>query len=115
MNIIFIEPAFPYYQREFVRGLASVGTRVIGIGERPISHLDGELKQWLADYEQVPSVVDEQALDADMVRGGERLDRRVVGRIGHRDADDVAAAPHGQHAHPHARRPRHRQRRRLRE
>jgi formate-dependent phosphoribosylglycinamide formyltransferase (GAR transformylase) len=62
MNIIMIEPAFPYYQREFVRGLVAVGARVIGIGERPISHLDGELKQWLADYEQVSSVVDEQAL-----------------------------------------------------
>jgi formate-dependent phosphoribosylglycinamide formyltransferase (GAR transformylase) len=57
-----IEPAFPYYQREFVRGLVAVGARVIGVGERPISHLDGELKQWLADYEQVSSVVDEQAL-----------------------------------------------------
>lgn len=62
MNVIIIEPAFPYYQREFVRGLVAVGARVIGIGERPISHLDGELKQWLADYEQVPSVVDEQSL-----------------------------------------------------
>lgn len=73
MNVVFIEPAFPYYQREFVRGLASVGARVIGIGERPISHLDGELKQWLADYEQVTSVVDEAALLA-AVR---RVQRRV--------------------------------------
>jgi formate-dependent phosphoribosylglycinamide formyltransferase (GAR transformylase) len=73
MNVIFVEPAFPYYQREFARGLATVGARVIGIGERPISHLDGELKQWLADYEQVSSVVDEQALLA-AVR---RVQRRV--------------------------------------
>jgi formate-dependent phosphoribosylglycinamide formyltransferase (GAR transformylase) len=73
MNIVFVEPAFPYYQREFVRGLCAVGARVIGIGERPIGYLDGELKQWLADYEQVSSVVDEAALLA-AVR---RVQRRV--------------------------------------
>jgi formate-dependent phosphoribosylglycinamide formyltransferase (GAR transformylase) len=62
MNVIFVEPAFPHNQREFVRGLQSVGARVIGIGERPISYLDGELRHWLADYEQVPSVVHEPSL-----------------------------------------------------
>jgi formate-dependent phosphoribosylglycinamide formyltransferase (GAR transformylase) len=62
MNVIFIEPAFPHNQREFVRGLQSVGARVIGIGERPIGYLDGELRHWLADYEQVSSVVHEPSL-----------------------------------------------------
>jgi carbamoylphosphate synthase large subunit len=62
MNVIFVEPAFPHNQREFVRGLQSVGARVIGIGERPIAHLDGELRHWLADYEQVQSVVHEPSL-----------------------------------------------------
>ncbi|MFT5372835.1 MAG: hypothetical protein ACI9R7_002387, partial [Lysobacterales bacterium] len=30
MNIIFVEPSFPYNQREFVRGLAEAGANVIG-------------------------------------------------------------------------------------
>jgi formate-dependent phosphoribosylglycinamide formyltransferase (GAR transformylase) len=62
MNIIFVEPAFPYNQREFVRGLHAVGATVIGIGERPLDHLDGELRHWLTDYIQIRSVVDEGAL-----------------------------------------------------
>jgi len=62
MNIIFVEPAFPYNQREFVRALHAAGARVIGIGERPRQSLDAELGHWLSDYLQVRSVVDEGAL-----------------------------------------------------
>ncbi len=73
MNVIFVEPAFPHNQREFVRGLHAVGARVIGIGERPHEYLDGELKGWLADYEQVRSVVHEPSL-LEAVR---RIQKRV--------------------------------------
>jgi carbamoylphosphate synthase large subunit len=62
MNIIFIEPSFPYNQREFVRGLAEAGANVIGIGERPPDYLDDEVKGWLSHYEQVKSVVHEPSL-----------------------------------------------------
>ncbi|HEX7719035.1 MAG TPA: ATP-grasp domain-containing protein [Woeseiaceae bacterium] len=62
MNVIFIEPSFPYNQREFVRALHATGANVIGIGERPASLLDGEVKHWLADYVQVGSVVHEPTL-----------------------------------------------------
>ncbi len=62
MNIIFIEPSFPYNQREFVRALAAVGANVIGIGERPVEHLDSDVKGWLKDYVQIHSVVDEAVL-----------------------------------------------------
>lgn len=62
MNIIFIEPSFPYNQREFVRGLHAAGANVIGIGERPVSHLSDELKSWMSDYVQVSSVVHEPSL-----------------------------------------------------
>ena len=62
MNVLFIEPAFPNNQREFVRALHSVGCRVTGIGERPWDWLDGELRHWLAGYEQVRSVTDEPAV-----------------------------------------------------
>ena len=62
MNIIFVEPAFPYNQREFVRALHAAGANVIGIGERPGHSLSGELRQWLSDYLQVRSVVHEPSL-----------------------------------------------------
>lgn len=62
MDVIFVEPVFPANQREFVRALHSVGARVIGIGERPKSALDDELKHWMAHYEQIPNVTDDEAL-----------------------------------------------------
>ncbi len=62
MNVIFVEPSFPYNQREFVRALHDVGARVIGIGERPAKHLDGAVQNWLSHYEQVQSVVHEPSL-----------------------------------------------------
>jgi len=62
MNIIFIEPSFPYNQREFVRGLHDAGATVIGIGERPQEHLADDVKHWLSHYVQVKSVVHEPSL-----------------------------------------------------
>lgn len=62
MNVIFIEPAFPDNQRQFVRALKKVGARVIGVGERPWDWLDDELKGWLDEYEHVPSVTHEGVL-----------------------------------------------------
>ncbi len=58
MDVLFVEPCFPANQREFVRALASVGARVIGIGERPKSALDDELRHWLVHYEQIGNVTD---------------------------------------------------------
>ena len=58
MDVIFVEPCFPANQREFVRALASVGARVIGIGERDKSSLDDELRHWLSHYEQIGNVTD---------------------------------------------------------
>ena len=62
MNVVQIEPCFPANQREFARALRQAGATVIGIGERPKESLDGELREWLTHYEQVGSVVDEDAL-----------------------------------------------------
>jgi formate-dependent phosphoribosylglycinamide formyltransferase (GAR transformylase) len=67
MNVIFIEPAFPPNQREFVRGLAAAGATVIGIGERPLDHLDPELRGWMIHYHQVGNVTDVDAM-TDVVR-----------------------------------------------
>ena len=62
MNVIFIEPSFPYNQREFVRALNATGANVIGIGERPANTLGAEMRGWLGDYLQVHSVVHEPSL-----------------------------------------------------
>ncbi len=63
MNVLFIEPAFPRNQREFVRALHSVGATVHGIGEKPYEWLDDETRQRLASYQQIGSVTDEGALE----------------------------------------------------
>jgi len=62
MNIIFIEPSFPYNQKEFVRGLHQIGADIIGIGERPREYLSDEVKGYLSSYVQVQSVVHEPTL-----------------------------------------------------
>ena len=77
MNVLFVEPSFPNNQREFVRALHAIGCRVTGIGERPYDWLDGELRHWLAGYEQVRSVTDEGAVIEAVrrVQGREWVDR----------------------------------------
>lgn len=64
MNVIFIEPSFPLYQKQFARGLTEAGATVVGIGERPRDWLDSDVGGWLSHYEQVPSVVDVDALES---------------------------------------------------
>jgi carbamoylphosphate synthase large subunit len=58
MNVVFVDPAFPPTQRQFVRALAEVGATVIGVGERPAEWLDDELRSWMQHYHVVPSVTD---------------------------------------------------------
>lgn len=62
MHVVFVEPHFPANQREFVRALHQIGVRVTGIGESPFSAFDEDLRRWLYHYEQVPSVVNEEAM-----------------------------------------------------
>lgn len=62
MNVILVEPSFPANQKQFARALHEIGATVIGIGERPKPWLEDDLKDWLTHYEQISSVVDEDAL-----------------------------------------------------
>ena len=62
MNVVFVEPFFPPTQRHFARALAEAGATVIGVGESPPEALDEQLKSWLHDYAQVPSVTDVEAV-----------------------------------------------------
>ncbi|MEM8960021.1 MAG: ATPase [Acidobacteriota bacterium] len=77
MHVLFVEPSFPYNQRQFVRALAEVGARVTGIGEAPPEALTGELRRWLHAYEQVPTVVHQPSLLAAVrkVQAREWVDR----------------------------------------
>jgi len=72
MHVLFVEPAFPRNQREFVRALYHAGARVTGIGERAVDALDSELVSWLQAYEQVGSVVHEPSLRAAVVAAQRR-------------------------------------------
>ncbi|WP_232662690.1 ATP-grasp domain-containing protein [Pseudonocardia sp. TRM90224] len=58
MNVVFVEPAFPSNQRQFVRALAEIGATVIGVGERHVDELDDQLRGWMSHYHQVPTVID---------------------------------------------------------
>lgn len=62
MHVIFVEPAFPSNQRQFVRALKKVGVAVSAIGERPHEWLGDELRGQLTWYEQVPSVCDLESM-----------------------------------------------------
>lgn len=64
MHVIFLEPAFPANQRQFVRALKQVGARVSAIGDRPPEYLDDQLKSWLDGYEHVGSTADTKAVTA---------------------------------------------------
>lgn len=58
MHVIFLEPAFPANQREFVRALHRVGATISAIGTAPVEAFDGELKSWLYSYERVGNSAD---------------------------------------------------------
>ncbi len=62
MHVIFVEPAFPANQRDFVRGLRAAGATVTAIGEAPRETLGEELASSLLHYHQVGSVCDEDEM-----------------------------------------------------
>ena len=58
MHVIFLEPAFPANQPEFVRALHDAGALVSGIGDRPLEWLPEKLRSWMYSYEHVRSSAD---------------------------------------------------------
>jgi biotin carboxylase len=57
MRVVFLSPTYPPEMRQFTRGLAEVGAQVLGVGD---GSPDAELRRWLDDYLQVPSIMDEE-------------------------------------------------------
>jgi hypothetical protein len=60
MHVVFLSPGFPAEMPLFVRGLAKVGAKVLGVGDQPAAALPSETRQALADYLQVSTFADEK-------------------------------------------------------
>jgi biotin carboxylase len=59
VRVVFLSPRYPNEMRQFTRGLAEVGVEVLGVGD---GHPDPELRRYLHDYLEVPSLTDEEDL-----------------------------------------------------
>ena len=59
MNVVFLAPSYPPEMQEYTRGLAEVGANVLGVGDAPAAGLPASLKPHLADYLQVPRILDD--------------------------------------------------------
>lgn len=58
-TVLMISPGYPAEMPFFVRGLATTGARVIGVGDQPPHALPDMARTHLSDYWQVPSFADE--------------------------------------------------------
>ncbi len=78
MNVVFLSVSWPREMQDYVRGLATVGARVLGVGSDPAAGLPDRVKPYLADYLQVPNIMDE----ADVVARVQAWTRgRAVDRV----------------------------------
>jgi len=77
MRVVFLSPRYPPEMREFTRGLTEVGAEVLGVGD---GQPEGELRRYLSDYLEVPSLLDE----GDVIR-------RVHGWLRGRSVDRILA------------------------
>jgi formate-dependent phosphoribosylglycinamide formyltransferase (GAR transformylase) len=78
MNILFFSPGYPDEMGFFARGLSSCGGNVIGLGEHPPASLPAVVRPHLADYIQVASLMD-----------GDAVTRTVRAYAQHRTIDRV--------------------------
>ncbi len=78
MDVLFLSPGYPGEMPEFVRGLATVGARVWGVGDQTQGALPLKARRHLAGYLQVPNMFDE----LDVVERVRRwIGRRQVDRV----------------------------------
>ena len=59
MKVVFLACGYPPEMQQYTRGLAEVGAEVYGVGDQPTSSMSPSLKRHLADYLQVPRLLDE--------------------------------------------------------
>jgi hypothetical protein len=65
-NVLFVSPGYPAEMPFFVRGLARVGERVLGLGDQPPAGLPAAAREGLAAYLQVRNLWDEAAVAAEV-------------------------------------------------
>ncbi len=78
MNVLFISPGYPAEMAAFSRGLARCGAQVTGLGEHAVHELPSAVRHALADYVQVPTLVD---TDAVVARVREYASRHPLQRV----------------------------------
>lgn len=59
MKVVFLAPSYPPEMQQYTRGLAEIGADVYGVGDHPSAALPASLKPHLADYLQVPRLLDD--------------------------------------------------------
>ena len=77
MNVLFLSPSWPPEMNGYVRGLASVGATVLGVGDGPRAGLPPTTDAALAAYLQVPRILDED----DVIRRIEEALPQVPDRV----------------------------------
>jgi biotin carboxylase len=78
MRVVFFAPTYPPEMLQYTRGLAEVGAEVYGVGDTPRDALPAQVRPHLADYLQVPRIMDE---DDVMDRVSAWLRGRSVDRV----------------------------------
>ena len=63
-NVLMISPGYPTELNYFTRGLSIHGAKVFGIGDQPPNDLPPVVRQHLSGYIQAPSLLDEEAVIA---------------------------------------------------
>lgn len=66
MHVVYLSPGFPAEMPLFVRGLAAVGAKVLGVGDQPAQAMPPEARESLSDYLQVASFGDEAKVTAEV-------------------------------------------------
>jgi biotin carboxylase len=78
MRVVFLAPSYPPEMQQYTRGLAEVGATVYGVGDTPRDALPASVRPHLADYLQVPRIMDE---DDVMARVASWLRGRSIDRV----------------------------------
>ncbi len=58
MRAVFLAPSYPPEMQQYTRGLAELGVDVYGVGDTPRAALPERVQEHLADYLQVPRLLD---------------------------------------------------------
>ena len=59
MRAVFLAPHYPPEMQQYTRGLTEVGVDVLGVGDASVASLPPSIKPYLADYLQVPRLLDD--------------------------------------------------------